>query len=173
MGTGCRLVDRGARRHRKMQRPSTGRTAPGADVPVSPARSANMSRIGQKDTAPELAVRRLLHRLGARFRLHRRDLPGTPDIVLPGRRLVILVHGCFWHRHPGCRFAYMPKTRIEFWRTKFARNVMRDRAVEKALSALDWRVHVIWECETHDKKTLSARLAKILSQKGRRRSNKA
>ena len=90
-----------------------------------------MARIGQKNTRPEISVRRLLHRLGFRFRLHRRDLPGTPDIVFAKRRIALLVHGCFWHRHSGCRFAYMPKSRVEFWGTKFARNVMRDREVER------------------------------------------
>ena len=90
---------------------------------VNDSARAMMARIGQKNTAPEIAVRRALHGLGARFRLHRRDLPGTPDVVLPGRRLALLIHGCFWHRHAGCRFAYTPKSRLEFWSAKFARNV--------------------------------------------------
>ena len=123
-----------------------------------------MARIGQRNTAPEIAVRRVLHAFGARFRLHRRDLPGTPDIVLPGRRLALLVHGCFWHRHKGCRFAYMPKTRIEFWRAKFARNVSRDREVERALGSLGWRVAIIWECETEDPAALARRLKKVLAR---------
>lgn len=123
-----------------------------------------MSRIGQKDTAPEIAVRQTLHGLGVRFRLHRRDLPGTPDVVLPGRRLALLVHGCFWHRHAGCRFAYTPKSRPEFWKTKFARNVDRDREVEVVLAELGWRVEVIWECETRDPAVLKGRLRKVLAR---------
>jgi DNA mismatch endonuclease (patch repair protein) len=120
-----------------------------------------MARIGQRDTAPEIAVRRLLHRLGIRFRLHRRDLPGTPDIVLPGRRIAVLVHGCFWHRHAGCRFAYNPKSRVDFWQAKFDRNVARDSEVRKALSDLGWRVHVVWECETGDLAALQKRLRRL------------
>jgi DNA mismatch endonuclease (patch repair protein) len=96
--------------------------------------------------------------------LHRRDLPGTPDVVLPGRQLALLIHGCFWHRHAGCRFAYTPKSRLEFWKTKFARNVDRDREVEHALKELSWRVEVIWECETRDPAALKARLRKILTR---------
>ena len=123
-----------------------------------------MSRIGPRNTAPELAVRRVLHRIGARFRLHRRDLPGTPDIVLPGPRLVLLVHGCFWHRHAGCQFAYTPKTRAEFWTTKFAGNVARDRKVRRKLKSLGWDVHVIWECDTRDLAALERRLRKIVAK---------
>jgi DNA mismatch endonuclease (patch repair protein) len=126
-------------------------------------RSAMMARIGQKNTAPEISVRRVLHRLGFRFRLHRRDLPGTPDIVLAGRRIALMVHGCFWHRHPGCRFAYSPKSRTEFWNAKFARNVIRDQEVEQKLTALGWHAHVIWECETRDAAALERRLLAILS----------
>jgi DNA mismatch endonuclease, patch repair protein len=100
----------------------------------------------------------MLHRLGLRFRLHRRDLPGTPDIVLPGRKLAVLVHGCFWHRHAGCPFAYTPKTRVEFWKAKFERNVARDQEVQQALTDLGWRVCVVWECETGDGAALEAAL---------------
>ena len=110
-------------------------------------RSWNMSRIRNRDTAPEKIVRSLLHRMGYRFRLHRRDLPGSPDIVLPKYRTVIFVHGCFWHRHKGCKFAYMPKSRPEFWQNKFDTNVERDRRVKRELKKLGWRVIVIWECE--------------------------
>jgi DNA mismatch endonuclease, patch repair protein len=117
-----------------------------------------MARIGPRNTAPEMAVRRMLHRLGLRFRLHRRDLPGTPDIVLPGGKLAILVHGCFWHRHAGCRFAYTPKSRVEFWKAKFERNVARDQEVQQALADLGWRVCVVWECETSDSAALEAAL---------------
>lgn len=114
------------------------------------ARSWNMSRIRARDTKPEITVRRLLHRLGYRFRLHRRDLPGHPDIVLPRHRAVIFVHGCFWHRHPGCRFAYTPKSRIEFWKRKFDQNEERDARAIEALEKDSWRVLVLWECETRD-----------------------
>ena len=114
-------------------------------------RSWNMSRIRNKDTTPEKIVRSLLHRMGYRFRLHRKDLPGNPDIVLPKYRTVIFVHGCFWHRHKGCKFAYTPKTRVEFWKNKFAENVERDRQNIVELKKLDWRVIVIWECETRNK----------------------
>lgn len=117
---------------------------------IDPKRSAMMARIGPRDTAPELAVRRALHRLGYRFRLHRRDLPGKPDVVLPRHRTIFLIHGCFWHRHPGCRFAYVPKSRIEFWRAKFEANVARDRRVEQKLRKQGWTVQIIWECETRD-----------------------
>ncbi len=142
--------------------PPDGQAKLRQDQPISPKRSAMMARIGQKNTAPEIAVRRILHRLGIRFRLHRRDLPGTPDIVLPGRRIAILVHGCFWHRHSGCRFAYTPNSRIEFWKAKFDRNVARDGEVQEALTDLGWRSHVVWECETDDLAALGKRLRRLL-----------
>jgi DNA mismatch endonuclease (patch repair protein) len=129
---------------------------------TDPKRSAMMARIGPRDTAPELAVRRTLHRLGYRFRLHRADLPGKPDIVLPRHRTVFLVHGCFWHRHPGCRFAYRPKSRVEFWESKFKRNVARDRKVERELREGGWTVHVVWGCETRDPLALERRLREAL-----------
>jgi len=110
-------------------------------------RSWNMSRIRGKDTAPERQVRSVLHRAGYRFRLHRKDLPGRPDIVLPKYRTVVFVHGCFWHRHPGCRFAYSPKSRIAFWQKKFDANVERDRRNSRELRRLGWKVVTVWECE--------------------------
>lgn len=110
-------------------------------------RSWNMSRIRGRDTLPERAVRSALHRAGYRFRLHRKDLPGRPDIVLPKHSIVVFVHGCFWHRHPGCRFAYTPKSRITFWQQKFDGNVERDRRNVRALRALGWRVITVWECQ--------------------------
>ena len=113
-------------------------------------RSWNMSRIRSRDTKPELLVRSLLHRNGFRFRLHRRDLPGTPDIVLPKYKTVILVHGCFWHQHPGCRRAKRPQTRAEFWRVKLDANITRDAAASAALERAGWRTLVIWECEIGD-----------------------
>jgi DNA mismatch endonuclease, patch repair protein len=134
------------------------------DHPIPPERSAMMAQIGQRNTAPEIAVRRILHRLGLRFRLHRRDLPGTPDIVLPGRKIALLVHGCFWHRHAGCRFAYTPKSRVDFWKAKFDRNVARDHDVQQALTDLGWRVHVLWECDTRDLAALERRLLEIFAR---------
>ena len=121
-------------------------------------RSWNMSRIKSGDTKPERLVRSLLHRMGYRFRLHRRDLPGRPDIVLPKYRKVILVHGCYWHRHPGCRFAYTPKSNVEFWQAKFDENVSRDERQNRQLSELGWRVVTIWECETKEQDALAERL---------------
>jgi DNA mismatch endonuclease (patch repair protein) len=107
-----------------------------------------MSKVRSRNTRPELRVRQLAHRSGLRFRLHRRDLPGTPDLVFPRHRTVVFVHGCFWHRHPGCRRASTPASNVEFWQTKFARNQQRDEAASIALTGLGWRVLVIWECET-------------------------
>ena len=111
-------------------------------------RSWNMSRIKDRDTKPEMVVRSLLHMMGYRFRLHRKNLPGKPDIVLPKYKSIILVHGCFWHRHEGCRYAYNPKSNIKFWNNKFRNNVQRDYITKTDLQNLGWNVHVIWECET-------------------------
>ena len=113
-------------------------------------RSWNMSKIRSKDTIPELTVRKLLHRMGYRFRLHRKDLPGNPDIVLPKYRTVVFVHGCFWHRHEGCRYAYTPKSNVDFWKAKFEKNIERDNYVKSKLEAEGWKVVVVWECETRD-----------------------
>lgn len=121
-------------------------------------RSEVMSRIKSRDTQPERAVRSMLHRLGYRFRLHRADLPGRPDIVLPRYKTVIFVNGCFWHRHEGCRFAYTPKTRIDFWQKKFSENVLRDQRAQVSLVASGWKVIVVWECELRDQADLSKRL---------------
>ncbi|MBX3372905.1 MAG: DNA mismatch endonuclease Vsr [Phycisphaeraceae bacterium] len=127
-----------------------------------------MSRIRGRDTRPEKAVRSLLHRMGFRFRLHRRDLPGSPDIVLPRLRTVIFVHGCFWHRHPGCRFAYTPRTRKAFWNAKFAANRARDRRHARELRSLGWRVVTVWECRTHDQSRLASRLQAALDVQSER-----
>lgn len=132
------------------------------DPPPSPERSANMARIRSVDTTPELTVRKLLHRLGYRFRLHRRNLPGKPDICFPGRKKAIFVHGCFWHRHEGCRRTTTPKTRKSFWEDKFQRNVVRDRANVSDLDELGWSVLIVWECETDDLEALAPRLAEFL-----------
>lgn len=126
---------------------------------VSPARrSAIMGRIKGRNTAPELAVRKLAYRLGYRFRLHRRDLPGSPDLVFVSRKKAVFVHGCFWHRHMGCRFAYEPKSNSDFWSTKFKKNVERDNRVTKELECMGWDVLVIWECETADSAALASKL---------------
>lgn len=106
-----------------------------------------MARFKGKDSKPEILVRRLLHRLGYRFRLHRRGLPGRPDIVLPRHRTVIFVHGCFWHHHEGCPVAKVPATRSEFWLDKFRTNKARDARNEQELRAAGWTVRTIWECE--------------------------
>jgi DNA mismatch endonuclease, patch repair protein len=130
-------------------------------IPIDPKRSAMMARIGQRDTQPELAVRRSLHKFGYRFRLHRRDLPGRPDIVLPRHKTVVFVHGCFWHRHAGCKFAYSPKSRVEFWSKKFDTNVSRDDRVQHELKRAGWRVLTIWECETRSAEDLDRRLLQL------------
>ncbi|MFC3003918.1 very short patch repair endonuclease [Falsiroseomonas tokyonensis] len=125
-------------------------------------RRATMRGNKKKDTRPELAVRRLLHAMGFRFRLHRRDLPGTPDVVFPTRRKAIQVHGCFWHQHEGCRSATLPATRQEYWLPKLARNRERDRQAEAALTALGWQVMTVWECEVTDVGRLGPRLRHFL-----------
>lgn len=114
-----------------------------------------MSGIRGKNTRPEIIVRKSLFAAGFRFRLNRRDLPGAPDIVMPGRRIAVFVHGCFWHRHKECRYAKLPATRPEFWRAKLEGNAKRDTRAIEALLALGWRVLVVWECATRDKCTLS------------------
>jgi DNA mismatch endonuclease (patch repair protein) len=121
-------------------------------------RSWNMSRICGSNTRPERVVRSLLHRMGFRFRIGNRKLPGNPDVVLVKYRTVILVHGCFWHRHPGCKFAYTPKSRIGFWQQKFRENIARDCRTEALLREAGWRVIVIWECEIGDLPRLRERL---------------
>lgn len=125
-------------------------------------RSWNMSRIKDRDTKPEIRVRKVLHQMGYRFRLHRKDLPGRPDIVMPRFKTVIFVHGCYWHRHPDCRFAYHPKSRVTFWEKKFNNNVARDRSHLAELMKLSWKAAVIWECETQNRTTLINRIREIL-----------
>ncbi len=120
-------------------------------APIDAARSALMRRVGGKNTTPERAVRRAAHSLGYRFRVHRRDLPGTPDLTFPRLRKVIFVHGCFWHRHEGCVRTTTPKTRAGYWCEKFEHNIERDRRNIATLSALGWDVLVVWECETFDR----------------------
>lgn len=127
------------------------------------ARSRLMAAVGGKDTAPELAVRRMLHAMGYRFRLHRRDLPGTPDIVLPRHGKAIFVHGCFWHGHEGCRLGRPSKSRVEYWGPKIAANRARDARKAAALRRAGWSVATVWECETRQMNKLSARLRRFLA----------
>ena len=119
-----------------------------ADIVDPATRSRMMSGIGGRNTKPELVVRKALFAAGFRFRLHRKDLPGRPDIVLPGRRIAVFVHGCFWHAHRGCRYAKTPASRREIWEAKLAANVERDRRAIDALLSAGWRVLVVWECAT-------------------------
>ena len=127
------------------------------DVVDRATRSRMMSGIRGRDTKPELKVRRYLHAAGLRYRLHDHTLPGRPDIVLPRFRTVVFVHGCFWHSHPGCRYAYRPKSNEVFWREKLARNAARDAVAEARLRAMGWDVQTVWECGLGD--TALARLA--------------
>lgn len=122
-----------------------------ADVHDRNTRSRNMAAIKGKHTKPELIVRRGLHARGLRFRLHRRDLPGRPDLVFPSQRVALFVHGCFWHAHEGCRFSKMPRTDAERWRMKLEENRARDERDQSALELSGWRVIVIWECELRDR----------------------
>lgn len=133
------------------------------DVFSPEKRSAVMARVKGRDTKPELKVRRLAHALGYRFRLHRRDLPGSPDLVFPGRRAVIFVHGCFWHGHDCARGARTPKQNAAYWTAKIARNRTRDQNAARALEAEGWRVMTVWECEIKDAQALSARLDRFLA----------
>ena len=124
------------------------------DVVSPEKRSKIMSKIRGRDTQPELRVRKTAHRLGLRFRLHRRDLPGTPDLLFPAHRKAVFVHGCFWHSHSGCKYAYKPKSNIAFWQEKLQNNVDRDIRVMQELRALGWDVVVIWECQTKDEQQI-------------------
>lgn len=132
------------------------------DVHTPAQRSFNMSRIRSRDTKPEHKVRSMLHKLGYRFRLHQSNLPGHPDIVLPKYKTLIYVHGCFWHRHEGCRFATTPATNTEKWMKKFNENIARDARNKKEAQQLGWTPIVVWECETRDTTELSRRLDSLL-----------
>ena len=126
-------------------------------------RSEVMSRIRGRNTKPEMLVRRTAHALGLRFRLHRKDLPGSPDLVFPARKTALFVHGCFWHRHDGCRFAYTPKSNQSFWLQKFTRNVQRDLEAMDGLRSAGWKPVVIWECETKQP-DLDSRIGRMLEK---------
>lgn len=130
---------------------------------LTPAeRSERMSRIKDRNTKPELIVRSLIHRMGYRYRLHGKELPGRPDLVFTKKRKVIFVHGCFWHRHEGCRLARLPKSRLDFWRPKLEANAERDKEVERRLTELGWKVLTIWECEVKDEVVLTLRVRAFL-----------
>nr|WP_290749252.1 very short patch repair endonuclease [Amaricoccus sp.] len=131
------------------------------------ARSRTMRAVRGRDTGPEMAVRRLLHAMGYRFRLHRADLPGTPDLVFPGRRAAVFVHGCFWHGHDCARGARAPRRNAEYWAAKIERNRARDAAAAAALAAGGWRSLVVWECGLRDRAGLAAGLAAFLGPPGR------
>ncbi|MFG1225674.1 very short patch repair endonuclease [Xanthobacter wiegelii] len=134
---------------------------------LTPAqRSERMSRIRGVNTRPEMIVRRLIHKMGFRFRLHRKDLPGCPDLVFPRLHKVVFVHGCFWHRHsdPACRLARLPKSRLEFWLPKLEANQARDARNQTALTDAGWQVLVVWECELRDKEQLENKIREFLKE---------
>lgn len=126
-------------------------------------RSKNMAAVKGKNTTPEIRVRKMLHKMGYRFRLHRKDLPGKPDIVLPRYRLCIFVNGCFWHQHPGCKRATIPELNREFWVKKFQGTLERDMCAKNELIAQGWRVCIIWECETKNEVSLSMSIQKCMA----------
>lgn len=133
-------------------------------LPTDPARSAQMRLIRSKDTKPELAVRRALFARGYRYRLHSAKLPGRPDLIFPSRRKVIFIHGCFWHRHTGCKKTRMPKTRLEYWEPKFAANIERDARNRADLRSIGWKSMIVWECELHDIDRLIRRIVTFLER---------
>lgn len=133
-----------------------------ADVPD--ARRQLMAKVKSTDSKPEMLVRRMAHQLGFRYKLHARDLPGTPDLVFPRLRKVIFVHGCFWHRHANCKRTTVPKARADYWQKKFEDNVRRDGISQDSLKAMGWDVLVVWECETMDLRQLEKRLKTHLSK---------
>jgi DNA mismatch endonuclease (patch repair protein) len=133
-----------------------------ADTLTPAERSVRMSKIRSKDTKPELLVRKLLHRLGYRYRLHQKDLPGRPDIAFRRRKKAILVHGCFWHNHVGCSIAHIPKSRSDYWQAKLDKNVARDARNLIELESAGWSALVIWECEVRDPQALTRQLVSFL-----------
>ena len=134
------------------------------DILTSDQRSRLMSRVKSKNTRPELLVRRLIYKMGFRYRLHRADLPGHPDLVFFKKRQIVFVHGCFWHRHKDCKLASSPKTRTDFWENKFISNLTRDERVHSELVSLGWKVLVVWECETRRPLDLANKLRDFLEE---------
>lgn len=132
------------------------------DIVSKEKRSRIMSGIKGKNTKPELLLRSALHKLGFRFRIQRKDLPGKPDIVLTKYKTIIFVHGCFWHQHPGCKFAYMPKSNVEFWTDKFKKNMTRDQTVQSLLKEMGWNVIVIWECQLNNDPLFIQQCSKLI-----------
>jgi DNA mismatch endonuclease, patch repair protein len=143
------------------------------DIVDAATRSRMMSGIRARDTAPEMAVRRFLHRQGFRYRLHDRRLPGRPDVVLPRYRTALFVHGCFWHQHPGCRLAAKPGSNVEFWRSKLERNVVRDKEVRDQLADMGWRSVIVWECQMGDLVSLPDRIRQVPHDVGTRGRERA
>jgi DNA mismatch endonuclease (patch repair protein) len=127
-------------------------------------RSLIMAAVHSKNTKPELVVRKLVFGMGYRYRLHSAKLPGKPDLVFPGRHKVIFVHGCFWHRHKGCRYATSPKTRVDFWEAKFGANVARDKRTNRELKELGWSVLTVWQCQLKEPEKLARKLDDFLSK---------
>ena len=134
---------------------------------LTPAeRSERMSRVRSKDTKPEMLVRSLIHKMGYRYRLHARDLPGKPDIVLPSRGKIIFVHGCFWHRHGTCKNTRWPKSKLDFWKPKLEANHNRDKAVRRSLRGMGWKLMVVWECQLANAAKVVIRLRRFLEDEG-------
>lgn len=160
---------RRAPKRARAQRPYVGVGKAAVPVPAnarenySSLRSWTMSRVRSKDTKPETAVRKAAHAMGLRFRLHRRNLPGTPDLVFPSRKVTLFVHGCFWHRH-NCARATLPATNVPYWKNKFKRNVERDARNAADLHRLGWRCVRVWECETKDAEQLNRVLRRLLGR---------
>lgn len=137
-----------------------------ADTLTPAQRSERMSRVRGKDTAPEMKLRRLIHGMGYRYRLHVGDLPGKPDLVFPSRHALIFMHGCFWHRHANCKLARLPKSKLDFWETKLEQNRQRDLGYRERLRAMGWRVSIVWECELHNLDHVSRVVREFLGERG-------
>jgi len=135
-----------------------------ADNRTPAERRKNMQAVKSKNSTAEIKVRKLCHKMGYRFRLHRKDLPGKPDLVFPKLKLCIFVHGCFWHQHPECKKATLPQTNIEFWKSKLSKNVQRDNEVIEKLHEMGWNTEIIWECETKDLYALESHLRSIFQR---------
>lgn len=137
-----------------------------ADTLTPAQRSERMSRVRGKNTAPEMKLRRLIHGMGYRYRLHVSDLPGKPDLVFPSRHAVIFMHGCFWHRHANCKLARLPKSKLDFWEIKLEENRQRDLRYRERLMAMGWRVLIVWECELQNLDHVSRVVREFLGERG-------